>query len=63
MHQNALHVLNVLETVPQVAYEGMVDMLEHAAFSNYIANAFRTDDWCCVSLATGSIDAGERSRG
>jgi hypothetical protein len=40
-----IHVLNVLEAVPQVTYEWVVDMLEHASFANDVANALGPYHW------------------
>ena len=42
--QGTLHVLNVLETVAQVADERVVHVLEHSSFSDDIADAFGADD-------------------
>lgn len=36
-----VQVFNVLETVAQVAEEGMIQVLEHAPLANDVADAFR----------------------
>lgn len=38
------HILNILETVSQVANEWMVHMLEHSPFSDDVSHAFGSDD-------------------
>lgn len=48
-----VHVFYVLETVAEVANEGMVDMLEHAALSNDVPYAFGSDD--CGGARTRSV--------
>jgi hypothetical protein len=35
-----VHILYVLKGIPQVADEGMVDMLQHASFANDVPDAF-----------------------
>lgn len=41
---NEVHILNVLETVSQIANERVVNVLKHATFANNVADAFRPDD-------------------
>lgn len=48
-----VHVLNVLETVSQVANEWMVDMLEHATLSNDVSNALGS--YNCLSVSPGPL--------
>jgi len=36
------HVFNILEGIPQIAQEGMVQMFEHSSFTNNIPYTFRT---------------------
>lgn len=39
-----VHVLDILEAVSQVADKGVVDMLEHASFSDYVSNTLGSYD-------------------
>lgn len=48
--RNSVHVFYVLEAVSQVADKGMVDMLEHASFSDNISNTFGFDDLTTLSV-------------
>lgn len=47
------HVLYILETIPQVADKRVINMLEHAAFSNDISHAFGPDD-CMLSTMSAT---------
>jgi D-lyxose ketol-isomerase len=38
-------VFHILEAVPQVAQEWVVQVLQHPSFSYYIPHAFRADDF------------------
>lgn len=65
--QGTLHVLDVLETVAQIADERVIHVLEHSSFSDDIADAFGAND-CMRLLASpqqhnrGLLDASSESR-
>jgi hypothetical protein len=40
-----VHILDILETVAQVAKERVVQMLEHSAFANNVPHTLRTYNW------------------
>jgi hypothetical protein len=48
-----VQILNVLEAVAQVAQEGVVEMLEHAALPDDVANALGPHD-CHTASASAS---------
>lgn len=41
---NKVHILDVLETVSQIANERVVNVFKHATFANDVTDAFRPDD-------------------
>ena len=58
MGWGTLQVFDVLETISEVAEEGVVEMLEHAALADDVADTFRPYH-CYTASALGDPDGGE----
>jgi hypothetical protein len=50
-------VFHILEAVPQVAQEWVVQVLQHPSFSYYIPHAFRADDFIFSDVFEGEGEA------
>jgi len=50
-------VFHILEAVPQVAQEWVIQVLQHPSFSYYISHAFRADDFIFPDVFEGEGEA------